>query len=184
MELHLIRHTPVLVDREVCYGRSEMELAAGFEDAVLDLKSKLAPNFDRVISSPSQRCVRLAATFGGYSTDPRLQEYDFGDWELQPWDSIESTALDNWMKDFVNQRPPNGETVVEMSDRIANFIDELRQPDSTRVLLTTHAGVIRCIWAALLNIPLAQIFKLHVGYGTVTRVDLGENSAYDKIWTE
>ena len=69
------------------------------------------------------RCTRLAQSFGEFDADARLLEYDFGDWEMQAWDDIDQTLLDSWMQDFVNQRPPNGETVIEMRARVDEFLE-------------------------------------------------------------
>jgi alpha-ribazole phosphatase len=51
-------------------------------------------------------------------------------------------------------------------------------------MIVTHAGVIRCIWAYLLNIPLGDIFKLNVGYGEVLRCKLSPEPAADVIYTK
>ena len=181
MDVWLIRHTAVAVEPGTCYGRSELELAPTFAGEVESLKAQLPESFDRIFSSPLQRCARLAETFGEFDTDARLLEYDFGDWEMRAWDDIEQTMLDNWMQDFVNQRPPNGETVLEMRARVDDFLDHLRRQAHAQVLVATHSGVIRCVWASLLQVPLAQIFKIHVGYGTALRLTLGQNPDYDVI---
>ena len=127
MDVWLIRHTKVVVEPGTCYGRSELELASSFADEVESLRAQLPDQFDRIFSSPLTRCTRLAETFGKFDTDARLLEYDFGDWELQAWDDIDQQALDNWMQDFVNQRPPNGETVIEMQARVDEFLEQLRE---------------------------------------------------------
>ena len=181
MDVWLIRHTEVAVEPGTCYGRSELDLKPTFVDEIEALRAFLPANFDRIFSSPLGRCTRLAESFGEFDTDNRLIEYDFGDWEMQLWDDIDQTHLDTWMQDFVNQRPPNGETVVEMQARIDDFLDHLRGQAHEQVLVATHSGVIRCVWASLLQIPLAQIFKIHVGYGTALRLTLGENPDFDVI---
>ena len=181
MDVWLIRHTAVAVEPGTCYGRSELELSSTFADEVASLRAQLPERFDRIFSSPLERCTRLAQSFGEFDTDARLLEYDFGDWEMLAWDDIEQTALDAWMQDFVNRRPPNGETVIEMRARVDDFLDSLRSQAHERVLIATHSGVIRCIWASLLEIPLAQVFKIHVGYGSALRLTLGDHSDYDLI---
>lgn len=181
MDVWLIRHTAVAVAPGTCYGRSELELAPSFADELESLKTQLPGRFDRIFSSPLTRCTRLAQSFGEIDTDARLLEYDFGDWEMQAWDDIDQTLLEAWMQDFVNQRPPNGETVIEMRARVDDFLEHLRRQAHEQVLVATHSGVIRCIWASLLQIPLAQVFKIRIGYGTALRLDLGEHPDYDII---
>ena len=183
MDIYLIRHTRVAIDSGICYGQSEIELAADFDDQVVELRPQLPQTFDVIYSSPTKRCAHLAQQFGdGIEQDNRLLEYDFGEWEMRPWDDIDSGALHAWMQDFVNVRPPGGETLMEMFDRVQEFLDGLRQSQHSRVLITTHAGVIRCVWASLLHIPLVQIFKINVGYGTILHIQLSDNPDHDIVF--
>ena len=62
-------------------------------------------------------------------------------------------------------------------------MDHLRARDHQRCLIFTHAGVIRCIWAYFLNIPLGEIFKLDVGYGDVLRCRLASEPVSDVVYT-
>jgi alpha-ribazole phosphatase len=85
---------------------------------------------------------------------------------------------------FVNLSPPNGESLMQMYVRVAEFMNHLRGRNHHRCMIVTHAGVIRCIWAYLLNIPLGDIFKLNVGYGEVLRCKLSPEPAADVIYTK
>lgn len=182
MELSVIRHTRLAIEAGRCYGQSEIDLADSFEAELAGLRARLAPPYDAVISSPLQRCTRLAGAFAdSIEIDERLLEYDFGDWEMARWDDIDRATLDPWMEDFVNQKAPNGENLVQMHARVAAFIEELRGCDYQRCLVVTHAGVIRCLWASLLQVPLAQIFKLEVGYDEVFNCRLAGNPDEDVV---
>lgn len=183
MELAVIRHTRLDIDAGRCYGQSEIALADSFDAELANLKSRLSPPYGAVYSSPLQRCLELARRFtDSIETDARLLEYDFGDWELSRWDDIDSAALDAWMRDFVNISAPNGENLVQMYARVVAFMEALRGRDHPHCLIVTHSGVIRCIWAYLLQIPLAEIFKLEVGYGEVLRCRLAANSQEDVVY--
>jgi len=183
MELAVIRHTRLDIDAGLCYGQAELELAGTFETELARLQNRLSPPYGAVYSSPLQRCLRLARQFGdAIETDARLLEYDFGDWEMRRWDDIDAAALDAWMQDFVNVSAPNGESLVQMYARVTAFMEALRGRDHPHCLIVTHAGVIRCIWAYLLQIPLAEIFKLEVGYGEVLRCRLAVNAQEDVIY--
>lgn len=185
MDVYLIRHTRVALDSGICYGQSEVELAAEFDAQLAELKQQLPDAFDAVYASPLQRCTQLAGQFNAsVEQDGHLQEYNFGDWEMQPWDDIDAETLNAWMQDFVHFRPPGGETLIEMFDRVSRFMNELRQSQHQQVLISTHAGVIRCVWAYLLQIPLAQIFKVNVGYGKVLHIQLGDNPEHDAVFTD
>jgi alpha-ribazole phosphatase len=190
MDVYLIRHTRVALDSGICYGQREVELAPEFDQQLAELKQQLPETFDTVYSSPLLRCTRLADHFSAsIERDNRLQEYNFGDWEMRPWDDIDADALNVWMQDFVQQPPPGGETLVEMFERVSQFMNELRQsphqqPDHQQILISTHAGVMRCVWAYLLQIPLSQIFKVNVGYGKVLHIQLGDNPEHDAVFTD
>ncbi|NJL77227.1 MAG: hypothetical protein HC892_21620 [Saprospiraceae bacterium] len=53
--------------------------------------------------------------------------------------------------------------------------------NTRKVLIITHAGVIRCLWAYLLDIPLQNIFKIPVGYNEIFVCKLGKERMYDSI---
>jgi alpha-ribazole phosphatase len=60
-------------------------------------------------------------------------------------------------------------------------MDRLRMEEHKKVLLITHAGVIRCLWAYLLEIPLQNIFKIPVAYNEIFIFNLTKNSNTDSI---
>ena len=184
VELAVVRHTRLDIESGRCYGQSEIGLADSFEQEFEQLRASLRDSYSAIYTSPLQRCVVLAERLGKpVRHDSRLLEYAFGDWEMQRWDDIDATRLDQWMQDFVNQRPPNGESLVDMQARVGEFMDELRARDYEHCLLVTHAGVIRCIWAYLLRIPLRQIFKIEVGYGGVLNCRLATDPQADVIYS-
>ena len=134
---------------------------------------QLNQSFDAIYSSPAQRCTLLAQKFHASPiTDKRLLEMNFGQWEGMTWDAIPSDLLMPWMEDFVQIAPPEGESLQIMYTRIAQFLDQLKQQNHKQVLIVAHAGVIRCIWAYVTQIPLVNIFKIPVGYGEVLKINL------------
>ncbi|MEM9991085.1 MAG: alpha-ribazole phosphatase [Bacteroidota bacterium] len=184
MEVYVIRHTPVAVDKSICYGQTNVPLASTFLEDAAATRRQLPDKFDAVYSSPLERCKNLATTLkvGKIHSDERLLEVNFGDWEGVAWHAIDQETLNNWMFDFVNVAPPKGENLNSLNHRVGLFLEELRQRDLERVLLVTHAGVIRCIWANLLEIPLKNIFKIPVAYGEVFAFRLGKNTTLDSIF--
>src|SRR5690606_9768139 len=94
---------------------------------------------------------------------------------------LNQTELNNWMADFVNIKTPNGENLVELFARIKIFADRLRFQEYKKVLLITHAGVIRCLWSYLLDIPLQNIFKIPVGHNEIFICNLTKKASTDSI---
>ena len=183
MEIYILRHTRVAVKDGTCYGQSDVPLANTFEDEAENLKKKLHTNFDAIYSSPSQRCTKLAAIFAdaGYITDRRLMEMDFGDWENKRWEDLSGNFFDIWMKDFVNIKAENGESLAELYERVISFLDELLRSSYEKVLIISHSGVIRCIGAYILEIPLKNIFKFPVEFGNVYRIQISQNKDFNMI---
>jgi alpha-ribazole phosphatase len=182
MEIYVIRHTQVAV-KDICYGQSNVPLADTFAAEAAQYKNDLPDKFDTVFCSPLERCKDLSNALGyeNVTFENALMEMNFGDWEGKKWNDIEQAKLDVWMNDFVGEKTPNGENLLELFDRVRLFLDNLRQQKYDKVLLITHAGVIRCIWAYLLEIPLQNIFKLPVGHNEIFICNLMNDKTYDNI---
>lgn len=181
MEIHVIRHTPVTVNQGLCYGQLDVPVAETFPEDVKKIAEKLPTDFDAIFCSPLTRCKQLANAlpFQNIQFDKRLLEFDYGDWEGQKWDEITKEELSIWMDDFIVQKTKNGESLEDMFLRIQDFLDQLRNKEYKKVLLITHAGVIRNIWSYLLEIPLKNIFKVPVGFHELFVFKLGHSKEYD-----
>lgn len=174
MEVHLIRHTVVDNPENLCYGFAEMplrkEYLADFDSLNLD------QDFDLVISSPAQRCRLLAEYFKlNYSTDERLREMNFGNWELKKWTEIPEEEINPWYKDFINVKASGGENLLEMQSRVLSFWNELIiKKDVEKVLIIAHAGVIRLILQSVLQFPLENMFSIQIDYGKKVIIEAKE----------
>lgn len=153
MKIYMIRHTSVGVPKGTCYGWTDVPVAATFEQEAAETKSNLEKmlginKLDMVFSSPLTRARKLAA-FCGYDTpvtDDRLKEMNMGDWEMMRYDDIESKdpAILKWYNDYMNLAATNGESYRLLYQRVADFLDELRQKDYERVAIFAHGGVLIC----------------------------------------
>ena len=148
MEIILVRHTSVALDKGTCYGWTDVELCDTFEqEAHLTRKalSEHAP-FDAAYSSPLSRATRLAA-FCGYENaiiDPQLREMNMGDWEMQRYDEIVDENLQRWYADYMNVRTTNGEGFPDLYARVSNFLNQLKTQPHRRVVVFAHGGVLIC----------------------------------------
>lgn len=111
----------------------------------------------RVISSDLLRAVETAATVAdGLSipleVDARLRERSFGILEGQPVSSageLETGIRSDRITDL-SVRPPGGESVSNVRDRVSSLLTELLAPSSILpVVVVTHGGVIRTAVAHL-----------------------------------
>lgn len=142
-----------------------------FLDEADSIRSKIPAKFDAVYSSPSRRCTQLAEQLApAFQIDDRLCEFNFGDWEGKTWDTIDPNESKAWMDDFVHVCSPNGESMLQMNERILAFWTELISKDYQNVGVITHGGVIRLLVAADQQLPPASAFTITVQYGDVVVV--------------
>ena len=173
MEVYLIRYTTPAVAKGMIYGRTDVALADTFEEEKKILFSKLPKELDAVYTSPSTRCTKLASCFlKEYNIDERLYEFNFGRWEGKTWDTVDPQELELWMQDFVNVCSPEGESMLQMQERVMSFWKGLTQQPYQKAAVVTHGGVIRLILASVRSIPLASAFDTPVNYGNIALVHM------------
>lgn len=181
MSIYLIRHTEVDVPKGTCYGQKDVPLKKNAEKDFVKLKRLLPKSYDTVYSSPSQRCTELAQFLDpNFKIEKALLELNFGDWEGVLWQDIPEQELKLWGENFVTEHPPKGENLLKLFERTSQFFDKLRMYDDQDIVIVAHAGVIRCMIAYMLQIPLENIFKIQVGFGKVYRFDLKDDSQMDQ----
>lgn len=173
MEIYLIRHTAPAIESGICYGFSDIDVAATFEEEAAQIRSKLPAGTFDIYSSPLQRCRKLATTLFGENVtiDDRLKEMNFGAWEMLPWEAIGKEELAAWADDFVLARVPQGESYEDLYTRSMALIEELTGKGKDAVIVT-HGGVIRSILAHATNTPLADSFDLKVQYGRISHLQV------------
>jgi alpha-ribazole phosphatase len=87
----------------------------------------------------------LRPDLGPVRADPRLNEMDFGHWELQAWSAIPLAAFDAWMADFADHRFGGAESTQQVIDRVGAALGDLRSAGHAQAMWVTHAGVIRAL---------------------------------------
>ncbi|MBT9304166.1 alpha-ribazole phosphatase family protein [Pseudomonas sp. TAE6080] len=130
--------------------------------------------WDRLVSSPLQRCARFAEELGvrldlPVSLEPDLQELHFGAWEGQSAAKLMETdadALGLFWADPYSFTPPDGEPVEAFSRRVRGAVLRLHQRYAgQRVLLISHGGVMRLLLAQARGLPREQLLNVEVGHG-------------------
>ncbi len=175
MEIYLIRHTTPDIKNGLCYGQTDLDVTNSFLQEAEQIKPHLPPTITTIYSSPLQRCSKLAQTLFPSQTiiyHNDLKEVNCGQWEMQLWDAIPKKDLHPFMADFVNIAMPNGESYINLYNRVIacyNYITTL--PKSTAIV--AHGGVIRSILSHITNTPLIDsfnVFKLY--YGCVVKLTI------------
>lgn len=164
MRLYLVRHPVAAVAPGICYGRTDLPLAAGWEEAAQRLAERLPVGLP-VCSSPLQRCHLFAGALSGNVTaDPRLVELDFGRWEMQDWNGIPRTELDAWAADPLGYAGHGGESVAAMRARVH---DALAEVDGDQIWVT-HAGVMKLVFASMHKLEPGEWLGLRFEYAAMT----------------
>ncbi|MGN0363737.1 MAG: histidine phosphatase family protein [Bilifractor sp.] len=117
--------------------------------------------FDLVYSSPQERAVETAILATGrpieqIQLDDRLKELNFGPYEGQKWETMDSRKFHTMMHDFGNYMPgPGLESGMQLMQRVSSFLEDLkRNKPGENILVSTHGGTIR---AALVHIHVDSI---------------------------
>lgn len=169
MDLYLIRHPRPAIAPGICYGRSDIGLAEPLEPVAARLRG-LLPEATAIYCSPLRRARLLAEALGPARCDPRLQEIDFGRWELQSFDALRP-ELDAWVADPMGFRAPGGESAAEMAERAGAALAEiLAAHPSGAVAIVAHGGPLRAIAGQLLGLPDARWLALDFECGALCQL--------------
>jgi alpha-ribazole phosphatase len=175
VEIFLIRHTAPAVENGICYGRSDVPLAASAQD---DIEAALTPlpQFDLVYSSPSQRCSQLATAITRRDgcrvvIAPALYELDFGDWENKPWSEIQREQSDPWADDPWHRAPPGGETEQALWTRVADWYATKSNESVARCAVVAHGGPLRVLRCLILRLDVEQRWSWSLAWGKHARFE-------------
>ena len=170
MELYFVRHVQPAIAPGICYGQLDVPLA-DTHVALHDEISACIGKADKVYTSPLQRCQLLAARLSpAYVTDDRLMELNFGEWEGLKWDEIDRELMDHWGANYILSGPPKGESLQQLVDSLAAFLRDL--PAYHKIVIVTHAGVIRAARHLLEGTPLERIMSEKINYGGIYTFNL------------
>lgn len=129
--------------------------------------------WDRVISSPLQRCARFAEELAGQHglplrLEPDLQELHFGAWEGRSSADLmdsDAEALGRFWTDPYAFTPPEGEPLLAFETRVLSAVQRLYERHAgERLLLITHGGVMRLLLARARGLPRAELLQVQVAH--------------------
>ena len=151
-KIWFVRHAQSEYNKKHLFtGWHDPDLAEKGVDAARELKNNLSSvDFDYVFSSPLKRAAETAALIVDdryeIKYDDRLKERSYGDWsglnksdiKEQVGEELFLSARRGW-----STKPPNGESLEDVSSRVSSFIETL--PLSGNVLVVSHGNTIRAI---------------------------------------
>ena len=168
MEIHLIRHIEPNFEKGICYGQLDVPIPSNYREIQAKIIDGLSIDFDTIYSSPLTRCKLLAEQIShNVIYDDRLKEVNFGDWEGKKWDNINQKELSHWMENYIEIAPPNGESLTDLINRFSSFISEINMKRHSKILIITHAGIIRSAMNLFNKVPLNKVMMEKVEYGKI-----------------
>jgi len=129
----------------------------------------------RVVSSPLRRAYDTAAALSGHlpvEVDPRWIERDYGTSDESPLAGIGGEEWDRWRND-PDYRPPGGETIAEVGERVRDACRELLSEDgevSGDVIVVSHVSPIKAAVCFVLGLPDVAASSMLLSTASVTRI--------------
>ena len=146
--------------------------------------------WDRIVSSPLQRCALFARELSErldlpVSFDKDLQELHFGAWEGQSAAALmeaDEQALGLFWADPYAFTPPNGEPVLEFSARVLSAVSRLQRDFAgQRVLVICHGGVMKLLLAQARGMPREQLLQVPVIHGALFGLQVGPDGELAEV---
>lgn len=136
------------------------------------------PPWQRIISSPLQRCQRFARETAERLNLPLTLEADFremhfGAWEGREYAHIRATdeQLRLWSEDPEQHTPPGGEPLAQVDRRVRAALERTLEVHSgERLLLISHGGVMRLLICQALGLPRRVLREIDVPYAHLVSV--------------
>jgi len=178
----LVRHGETIWNRQRKYqGQSDVPLTNEGRLQAKTLSERLKnEKIDVIYASDLDRTMETAkilARYHGRKVMPAtlMRELSFGIWEGMTYDEIIQKwpqEYKMWQADPYNKKPPDGETLSELCERVSKFLMETakKYPDS-RILVVTHAGPIRAILSVLLNLKQDFFWKFKISNTSLTIIE-------------
>lgn len=116
------------------------------------------------LRGPERRCRRTAELLGWEAAAvDALADVDVGRWHGQGLEALlmaEGSAVAAWLRD-PDARPPGGETIGEVVDRVGGVIDGMEWPEGRSVLVVSPL-VVRAAIVHALGLPRSTVFSVDV----------------------
>ena len=174
--IHLVRHGHhALLGRMLCGRMPGVSLSDEGCRQISDCAELLVPSPTAVQSSPRRRAQQsagiLAWRFGlPVEIVPAMDEIDIGDWTGRAFDELDGDpAWRSWNEHRGSARPPNGESMRELQQRVVGHLEQLRaDPSDGSVVIVSHAEPIRAALLHYCGIPLDDFLSVEIDAGSIS----------------
>ena len=176
-ELVLVRHGETVGQSSVrLYGATDVALSDLGRRQMARVRDALASErFDAVIASPLCRSRESAEIVSGRApvVVPGFREVSFGRWEGWTLAEVAQRDPDGDKERALGRddyRYPDGESRLELRQRIARAAVEHLDPPPRSALAVLHKGVIKTLIATLTGLPYAEARDLPCELGSIQRL--------------
>ncbi|HEC10404.1 MAG TPA: histidine phosphatase family protein [Acidimicrobiales bacterium] len=175
--LILVRHGRTAANASgLLQGRLDNPLDAHGHRQARGLAQSL-PVADRIVASPllraRQTAEALASATGEVDIDERWLELDYGEFDGRRFSDLPAGVWERW-RDDPGFRPPGGETLAELRERVWAACDDLAEEAAAGdVVVVSHVSPIKAAVAWALGTREDLSWRMHLSTASVTRVDTG-----------
>ena len=127
-----------------------------------------------VVCSPLTRAHQTASAItGNVSIDERFIELDYGDWDGVALTDVDQTLWAQWRND-PSFRPPGGETLVELENRVRPAFEEISERAQTGdVIGVSHVSPIKSGVTWALGTGPETTWRMQLDRASICRIAIG-----------
>lgn len=179
MKFLLVRHVETTGNFEKRFvGVTETQYTEKGKEQFIRLTETLKDfDVDIIYSSPISRALNIARKVGeDTSTEVKvvdiLTEMNFGIFENLTFNEVEKDYNEHWLKweaDFLNYQLPQGDSLQLFHNRIAEFVDGIKNNDGT-CMIVCHGGTVQSILTHLLDLQVLDRWHFHIPLGGIIEI--------------
>jgi broad specificity phosphatase PhoE len=141
---------------------------------------KLKTEGVRIMTSPARAaCDTAKEIASSYEVTRAFDDLDHGRWRGESIKDIaarEPESIAAWLAD-PSAAPHGGESIAMLVERVAGALADLNPREDRRLIVVTHAIVVKAALVHVLGLPLAAIFRMDLAPLSATVLD------YDAGWS-
>jgi broad specificity phosphatase PhoE len=187
LRLILVRHGQTDANlKRVLQGQSDGELnATGRQQAEALARHLKDFSIDHIFASPLRRAQDTAAAIARYHGLPVKTETLLREWNCGLLDGVPADVFRQKLQEFNGAlslfRPEGGETLTEVRQRAAEFLDQLTANyEGQTVLVTTHGDLMRAVMSLLQQIDIEQASTIFFENASYSILEL-ENERWNSV---
>jgi alpha-ribazole phosphatase len=180
--IYLLRHgeTDIQEKKKYFIGQTDLPLSRkGIRQAYCRQKELSDVVFDRIYCSDLRRAYETAQILAenrqtSIHTNPGLREICLGEWEGLSMSRVRTSFPQEWQargNNMAEYRPPGGESFADLYARVVPIFEDIVHKSGDNCLIVAHAGVNRMILCSILEMPIANLFRMGQDYAGMNIIE-------------